>query len=162
MRKQFGRCRALAPAVIFSLMATFVGCGGEGARLTGVEPPAGPDSSGTVRATAALTVTIRDMAHLVDGGESVRLMVDVTCEHGLNVLEAFVYMSQDGYTSRFAPLSLRCRAATSVPDVVMVSRGFDSPFFHRGEAWASAYVLLLDPATGTTQSGGDGRFLTVR
>jgi hypothetical protein len=48
-------------------------------------------------------------ATLVEGGAAVLVDVTVRCAGGSDVLEAFVYVTQDGQQSQFVPIPVRLR-----------------------------------------------------
>jgi hypothetical protein len=69
---------------------------------TAATHPRRPDRSGSLllapRAAAqeALAVEIAPTARLIQGGKAVVVQVTVTCPTGAEVLEAFLYVHQDG------------------------------------------------------------------
>ena len=69
--------------------------------LASVAPVSGAPP-GSVQASIAHEAT------LVDAGAGVLVRVTVSCAGGSDVLEAFVYVTQDGQQSRFTPISIRC------------------------------------------------------
>jgi hypothetical protein len=88
---------------------------------------------------ANLAAQIARTALLENGGQSVAVTVTVICPAGGEVLEAFLYVSQDGNTSSFAGIPVTC---DSKPHTTVVHpSSFDTPF-HEGRAQASGYVLL--------------------
>lgn len=96
-------------------------------------------SAGPATAQETLSIQVHRKATLVDGGRSVDLRVTVTCPAGATVLEAFVYLVQDGNQSQFAPLQPVCDGAEHV-FVVRANAG--DVLFHRGKAHVSGYLLL--------------------
>jgi len=114
------------------------------------------------RVEKPLTVALGGEATLVDpAGRSVDLTVTVGCQPGHSVvLEAFIYVTQPGFTSQFAGIPVRCGGQPRT-HLVRVAAFPESPF-HRGEAFASAYVLLLDRKSGQTESGNASRPITIR
>jgi hypothetical protein len=116
----------------------------------------------TVHAREALTVKIQPHATLLEAGQAVEVTVKVACDAASGtVLEAFMYVVQDGNQSSFAALPVVCDGKQRLSRV-RVAMFPDSPPFQRGPALASAYILLLDPATGATVSGGDTGAIKIR
>lgn len=103
---------------------------------------------------------IAPTATLVGEGEAVDLVVTVTCPKKHEVLEAFVYVSQDGYTSQFAGIPIGKCKGRPVTYTVRVWP-LDQPF-HRGEASASSYVLVYTPDGSDTISGGEFQPITIQ
>ncbi|MDQ3935764.1 MAG: DUF6299 family protein [Actinomycetota bacterium] len=92
---------------------------------------------------------------------SVIVQVAYRCDPGLQPLEAHITVSQDEQRiSGQAGLgSIVCDGATHVNTVRV------TPFegrFHRGEAFASAFLLLQDPSTGGTVSVSHAETIAVR
>jgi hypothetical protein len=88
---------------------------------------------------ATFGAEIAKRAFLEDGGQQVALTVNVICPAGSDVLEAFVYVSQDGNESSFAGIPVTCDS--SAHTYVVHAAAYDTPF-HEGRAQASGYVLL--------------------
>jgi hypothetical protein len=108
-------------------------------------------------AQETVTATIDKKATLVDDGQAVLVTVTVTCATGSEVLEAFVYVTQDGNTSQFAGIPAVCDG-TAHTFTVRVS-ALDSPL-RLGKATASGYVLVT---TGTgTASASPSATITIR
>jgi hypothetical protein len=78
-------------------------------------------------------------ATLLDGGQAVELQAMVTCPTGGVVLEAFVYVTQDGNQSRFAFFQPVC---DGTPHTFTVQAEAVDFVFHRGKAQMSGYLLL--------------------
>ncbi len=98
-------------------------------------------------------VTIAPSAKLIKGGQAVLVEVQVTCPQGKDVLEAHISVSQDdSATYGFSGIPVKC---TGKPHTYRTIVTAQQGQFHTGTAYASAYVLLYDPATGTTESGSD-------
>jgi hypothetical protein len=72
----------------------------------------------------------------------------VTCPAGAEVLEAFLYVTQDGNQSQFASFQPICDDTPHTFTVRAQAVGFR---FHVGEAQVSGYVLL---ASGVSTSPG--------
>jgi hypothetical protein len=104
------------------------------------------------RATAqeALGVEIAPTARLVKGGKAVAVQVTVTCPTGAEVLEAFLYVNQDGNQGEFAFFQPICDGTPHTSMVRAQAVGFR---YHVGEATVSGYVLLTSGAsTSPTQT----------
>jgi hypothetical protein len=111
-------------------------------------------------ALAAPSIEIAPTAKLVGGGESVLAKVTVVCEEGREVLEAHLRISQDEQrvSGESGLGTLRCDGR---PHRYTVRVTPLEGAFHEGEATASAFVLLLDPTTGTTEQAQDSRTITI-
>jgi hypothetical protein len=90
-------------------------------------------------AQGSLAFEVAKKATLIDGGQAVELQVTVTCPTGGVVLEAFVYVTQDGNESQFAPVQPIC---DGTPHNFTVRAHALDFLFHRGKARASGYLLL--------------------
>jgi len=106
-----------------------------------------------------IPVAISPRGHVVEAHQAVVVKVKVLCPAGYDVLEAFVYVVQDGHQSNDGAIPVSCdggphKYAVRVP----ASQG---QAFHRGQAQASAYVLVQDPNTGQTQDGQDTRDILI-
>ena len=109
-----------------------------------------------------LSVNIGKTATLVDGGQAVELRVKTVCAiEGVQVLEAFVYVTQNGNTSQFAPISVSCGDVPR-PQKSIVRIPALEFLFQEGAANASAYVLVYDPVTGVDYSTGDTGIIRIR
>ena len=117
-------------------------------------------SGGTAIARGGVTVELGQRATLIEGGQAVVVEVEASCSPGSQVLEAFVYVVQDGYQSQFAGIPLRCTDQSRT--YLVAVRAFPDQPFHAGEAYASTYVLVQDRATGWTESGGANRTIEIR
>jgi hypothetical protein len=110
----------------------------------------------------ALTVHILRVGKVLDGGLAVRVHVLAKCTlQGMEVLEAFVYVGQDGHQSNFAGLPVSCGTRPRVQVLTVRVSALDFTF-HKGRATASAFVLVVDPVTRQTQSAGDTGPLWLR
>jgi hypothetical protein len=92
------------------------------------------------RATAQeLSAEIGENARLVDCGVAALVEVTITCPSGGEVLEAFVYVTQNGLETQFAPVPVTCdgtpRTTTNRAELL-------EGVLRKGSAHASAYVLL--------------------
>jgi hypothetical protein len=108
--------------------------------------------SAAAQETVGVSVEIEPTAKLLKDG-AVLVRVQVTCPKGMEVLEAHVSVSQDDQTVfGQSGIPVKCTGkAHTYRTAVTAQQGQ----FHTGSASSSAFVLILDPATGTTQSGGD-------
>lgn len=109
--------------------------------------------AGMLPAPAALaqetvTAQIAKKAVLVDDRLAVLVTVTATCTTGSEVLEAFVYVVQDGVTSQFAGIPVVCDDAAHTFTVRVAA--LDATFVP-GRATASGYVLITT-ATGTAST----------
>jgi hypothetical protein len=106
----------------------------------------------------AVSVQVGPTAQAIAGGQTLLVTVTVACEPGFEVLEAQVF-AQQGATSNFAGIgSVVCDGK---PHVHKVRVDALDGQFSRGEVHVSAFVLLLDPVTGTTVQGQDARTVSV-
>lgn len=118
--------------------------------------------AGPAAAKQSLSVDIGKTATLVDGGQAVELKVKTVCAiEGFEVLEAFVYVTQNGNTSQFAPIPVSCsniprpqKATVRVPALDFL--------FQEGEANASGFILLIDPIGGDTVSTSPTQVIQIR
>jgi hypothetical protein len=86
-----------------------------------------------------LALDIAKKATLGPGGQTVTVTVTATCPEGREVLEAFVYVTQDGNETQFGFFSLTC---DSTPHTFVVELDAFDVTFHKGKARASGYLLL--------------------
>jgi hypothetical protein len=98
-------------------------------------------------AQETLAVEIAPTARLVQGGKAVAVQVTVTCPTGAEVLEAFLYVNQDGNQGQFASFQPICDD-TLHTFTVLAQPGFGFRY-HVGQAQVSGYVLLT---SGTSTS----------
>ena len=99
-------------------------------------------------ASAAVSAEIAKKGDIIQGGAAVLVDVTVACSAGSEVLEAFVYVVQDGNTSQFAGLPVVCDGTAQTVTVRVPT--LEMPF-QTGKARASGYVLLT---TGDSISFG--------
>ena len=99
-------------------------------------------------AQETLVVEIAPTARLLQGGKAVVVQVTVTCPPGAVVLEAFLYVTQDGNQGQFASFQPIC---DDTPHTFTVRAQADGFRFHVGEAQVSAFVLLT--SGGSTSPG---------
>lgn len=108
-----------------------------------------------------LTAKLMPQAFLLDAGGAVQIGIKVRCDAAVgHVLKAFVYVTQNGIQSRFAPLPLVCDGKHAHYKV-RVPADADSPPFARGDGRASAYILQERGSTETI-SVGDTRAIRIR
>lgn len=96
-------------------------------------------------------------ASLADGGAAVVVRVSVSCAGGSDVLEAFVYVTQDGAQSPFAPIPVRCGGPARTYTVRVPAPAGST--FHAGTASGSGYVLV--DTRGNVTSASPSATLTV-
>lgn len=113
-----------------------------------------------VKAQTTATATIEPEGVIVDGGGAalVFIVVECTLDPGDQLLEGFVTLSQDA-TSGMGSLNPRCDGKPH-RDVVRVQALGGN--FRSGDAFASAFLLFLDPETGSTVQAQDSRTITLR
>jgi hypothetical protein len=101
-------------------------------------------------AQETLAVEIAPTARLVQGGKAVVVQITVTCPTGAEVLEAFLYVNQDGNQGNFASFQPTCDDSPHTFMVRAQALGFR---YHVGAAQVSAFVLLTSGAsTSPTQT----------
>lgn len=101
--------------------------------------------------------SIAPEASLKDGGAAVVVDVTVSCAGGSDVLEAFVYVTQDGQQSRSVPIPVRCGGRARTYSVRVPAP--EGTMFHAGAASASGYVLA--DRKGDVTSTSPSQTLTV-
>jgi hypothetical protein len=95
-------------------------------------------------AQEAPVVEIAPTARLLQGGKAVAVQVTVTCPTGAEVVEAFLYVNQDGNQGQFASFQPIC---DGTPHIFTVRAQADGFRYHVGEAQVSAFVLLSSGAS---------------
>jgi hypothetical protein len=95
-------------------------------------------------AQEAPSVEIAPTARLIQGGKAVDVQVTVTCPTGAEVLEAFLYVNQDGNQGQFAFFQPICDGTPHTLIVRAQAGGFR---YHVGQAQVSAFVLLSSGAS---------------
>ena len=109
-----------------------------------------------------LSVDIGKTATLVDGGEAIELKVKTVCAiEGVQLLEAFVYVTPNGNQSQFAPIPVSCGNIPRPQKAIVRIPALDF-LFQEGQTNASAFVLVYDPATGEDFSTGDTELIRIR
>jgi hypothetical protein len=116
--------------------------------------------SGTAGAQTTATVAIEPEGVVIEGGRSTLVFVVVQCTlaPGDELLEGLATVSQE-QASGFGSLNPRCDGK---PHRNVVRVRPDAGLFQPGEAFASAFLLFLDPETGTTVTAQDARTITLR
>jgi hypothetical protein len=112
-------------------------------------------------AEAAVSVSIDSSAKRLKGGRALLASVSVTCDPGLETLEGHLTVSQDDQAITGTG-SLGVLTCDGTPHVYSVRVAAEAGRYHRGDAFGSAFVLLLDPTTGTTQQGQATQTIAVR
>ena len=145
------------PAGPVALVLASLGCGND------APDPAAPGSlidasvSPLARISEGAVLELRGQAKLLKTG-AVRVRVQFGCAEGLEVLEANVSVSQSS-TSGMAGLGGVCTGRHRNFHVIVTA--LEGPF-QPGETTVSAFVLVIDPATGLTQQAQDTRTLELR
>jgi hypothetical protein len=101
-------------------------------------------------AQESLAVEFAPTARLLQGGKAVAVQVTMICPTGAEVLEAFLYVNQDGHQGQFASFQPIC---DDTPHTLVVRAQADGFRYHVGEATVSAFVLVTSGAsTSPTQT----------
>jgi hypothetical protein len=111
--------------------------------------------------SADVLVSVDPKARLVDDGAAVSVRVTVQCTAGREVLEALLTVSQVDQTivGTGGSAGVTCDGKAHKHRVrVNAQEGS----FHKGEAFASAFVLVLDPTTGTTEQGQASGTISIK
>jgi hypothetical protein len=103
-------------------------------------------------------LTLGPSAKILGGGTAARIPIRGLCTPGAEVLEAFVYLSQDGQSSEWGFIPLVCDGARH--DALVEVQTIDFAF-HPGLATASGYALVVDPRTGLTADDSPFRVITM-
>lgn len=118
--------------------------------------------NGPASAQQQLSVTTGKTAALVDGGQAVELRIRTVCAiAGVEVMEAFVYVTQNGNQSQFAPIPVSCSDKHRPQKATVIVPALDF-LFQEGEANVSAYILVVDPITGMDHSVSVGEVIRIR
>ena len=111
-----------------------------------------------VSAKPKVTVDLATVVQIVDSGDAVLIDVAVSCSKKTVVLEAFVYVNQDGFQGDFAAIPVSC---TGKSITYTIRAEATEEFSYRpGEAHASAFVLVEDKKE-RTYSGSDTETVTL-
>jgi hypothetical protein len=116
--------------------------------------------AGSVRAQTSASITIEPQGVVIQGGESALVFVVVQCtlDPGDELLEGNLSLSQ-GAAFGMSGLNPTCDGAPHRTIVRVRSFGQN---FAVGEAFASAFLLFLDPDTGMTVQAQASRTITLR
>jgi hypothetical protein len=116
--------------------------------------------AGATTEVAVPVLEIGKGASLSSGGAAVTVSVGVQCSSRWEVLEAFVYVTQNSAQSANAAIPVECGMDRPRQYNVQVSAG-TAPF-EQGEATATAYVLLQDADSGATTALNDTATILIR
>jgi hypothetical protein len=97
---------------------------------------------------------------VVEDGAAALIRLTVRCAPVGEVLEAFLYLTQDDNESLWASFPVTCDNQPHRQRVRVLAN--DETLFHPGTAYASAYILLYDPKSGQTWDGQDSRTIMLR
>jgi len=106
-----------------------------------------------------IQVRVKPQATLIGG--SVEVSVQISCAPFGEAFESNITVTQDNqaiFAQRFLP-AVQCDRKWHT--VTVVASPFDGSF-HRGPAFASAFVSRVDPGTGEERQGQDVRTIRVR
>ena len=108
--------------------------------------------------TEVVRVEVGPTAKLIDDDQAVRVKLKVTCQPVDHVLEALLFVQQEGaFGQGFFPVVCDGRTRVHMAEV----EALEVPF-HRGEAFASAFVLVcLDENCSDTAQGQETRLVRV-
>jgi hypothetical protein len=116
-------------------------------------------TAGTASASSPqVDVTLGANAAVVQGGAAVGVPVRARCPTGQTVLEALVTVNQAGNEGT-GFFQLRCDGKWRTTEAQVNAIDF---LFQAGQATSSAFLLVLDPATGNTAQAQDGRTIRLR
>jgi hypothetical protein len=117
-------------------------------------------AAGSAQAQIAAAITVQPEGVIVGGGDEALVFVNVECtlDPGDELLEGLLTLSQES-ASGFGSLNPNCDGKPH-RNVVRV-RTFDGSF-QPGDAFASAFLLFLDPTTGETVQAQDSRTIGLR
>lgn len=113
---------------------------------------------GAVNAQDAVSVEVEPTARAIAGGQTLLVTVEIACEPGLEVLEAHVSAQQGATFGQAGIGAVVCNGRAHQYKVLISA---PEGQFTSGEAYVSAFVLVLDPQTQMTQQGQDARTVTV-
>lgn len=104
-----------------------------------------------------VSVDVAKVGRLTNGDRTVTFRATARCEPGLQVLEAFVTVSQGSFVQVGLPLT-----CDGKQQVFNLTGTLVDGSFQPGVAQASAFVLVLDPATGQTVQAQDSEQMRLR
>ena len=128
------------------------------ALLVTVVPDASWASATAPAVPPRVDLTIGSRAKILGGGATAKIPIRGICTSGADVIEAFVYITQDGFTSQWGFIPLVCDDVAHWWLVRVPA--LDQPF-HPGTASASAYAQVMDPNTGETGEDSPFRDITM-
>jgi hypothetical protein len=137
--------QGLRQATVVGAVLVLLSMFGPVAPASGVRP-------GPVQASIAPEAT------LLEAGAAVLVEVTVSCTGGSDVLEAFVYVTQDGQQSPFTPIAVRCGGGDRTYQVRVPAP--PGSIFHAGSASASAFVLVAKKGDVSSASPGSALVIT--
>jgi hypothetical protein len=117
--------------------------------------------AGTAAAQTRDTIQVRVSPQAALVGTSIEVSVRVRCEPFGEPLESNITVSQDDQAV-FAQQGLPAVDCDRRWHTLTVVATPLEGSFHTGEAFASAFVSRLDPATGEVRQGQDSRAISVR
>jgi hypothetical protein len=89
-----------------------------------------------------LSIEFAKKARIVESGGAAIVDIRAICPPGEEILEAFVYLGQDGFSSDFAFFGVACDGEWHALTLrVPATEDFR---FHKGKAQASGYLLLTN------------------
>ena len=91
-----------------------------------------------------VAVEFAPTARILKGGKAVAVKGTATCPAGAEILEAFLYVNQNGNQGVFAPFHPTCDGTSHSFVVRAAPDGFR---YRKGEASVSGYVLLTSGAS---------------
>lgn len=111
-------------------------------------------------AAATASIDIRETGVALGGGETALVFVEVECatEPGEELLEGHVTVSQDD-AAGMAGLNPICNGRSRVYPIRVNTFG---GAFESGDAFVSAFLIFINPATQETTSFGDSTVVTLR
>jgi hypothetical protein len=117
--------------------------------------------TGTAFAQEAASLSIKPTGKLVGSGEAAIVRLRGSCEPPFQVLEANQSLSQGSFISGFIGTSgFACDGRTHKALVTVPAD--EGTSFHRGDAFASAFLLLEHPMTGDTAQAQATRTIRLR
>jgi hypothetical protein len=109
-------------------------------------------------AVPRVKIGIGAYAKFDEGGVGVFIWVAGMCSRGADVLESYVYINQDGFSTESATIPLGCDGSVHRSMVLVPMADVR---LHKGPATASAYALVMDRHTGETAQDSPSRDITI-